>query len=218
MARKPRAADGLTKQERKFVEHFALHGNGAEAYGHAYPASRKHSPDYRSKKANELLKKGRVKGRAEQLKERASKIVDEKFDISAERVLQELAAIAFQNSSDIFEWGTYERDVYRKNKETGRLEPVLDKDGKQVTETVPFARAKPSSELTRQQKAAILSASETISRTGDRLIEIKMADKVGALKLLGQHLSLFKMGIDANVAGKAGGPIQLVISTAEANL
>lgn len=220
MGKRTRApkVDALTKQQEKFARHYALHGNGAEAYHHAYPASRKHTPQYRAEHACKLLAQAKIAAKVASLKGKAAQIAERSFEITAERVIQEIAAIAFQNSGEIFDWGTYERQVYRKNKETGRHEPVVDKDGNHVTELVPYARAKPSSELSRQQKAAILSASETISRTGDRLIEIKMADKVGALKLLGQHLSLFKVGIDAKLGGVGGGPISVVVMNAESNL
>lgn len=208
----------LTAKQLAFIEAYSLSLNGAEAYRTAYPTSKSWRPERVQVEASKLLKHPIIAQRVAERAKKAAAIAEEKFEINAERVLQELAAIAFQNSADVFEWGAFERPVFRKDKATGKYEKVVDENGEEVTELVPFARAKPSAELSRQQKSAIISASETTSRTGDKLVEIKMADKVGALKLLGQHLSLFKVGIDANVSGKNGGPIQLVISTAEANL
>lgn len=206
----------LTRQQQKFCEHYALHGNGAEAYGHAYPKSRSNTPKYRTDHAAKLLKKDGIRDSIERLKPKAAEIAEQSFAITAERVLAEMAAIAFANSDDYYRWGTFDRPVRRKDKETGRWETVKDEHGNDVTEPIPFAHIKPSDQLTRQQKAAIVGASMTFSKTGDPVVEVKMADKRAALKDLMQHLGLLKT--DVNVSGKGGGPVQLVISSAESNL
>jgi len=207
---------GITKQQQKFCEHYALHGNGAEAYGHAYPKSRTNTPKYRTDHAGKLLRKDAIRDAIERLKPEAAEIAEKSFAITAERVLAEMAAIAFANSDDYYRWGTFERPVRKKNKQTGRWETMKDEHGNDITEPVPFAHIKPSDQLTRQQKAAIVGASMTFSKTGDPVVEVKMADKRAALKDLMQHLGLLKT--DVSVSGKGGGPVQLVVSSAEANL
>lgn len=202
---------GLTKQREKFCQHYALHKNGAEAYAHAYPKSRRQQPQYRAQQSFKLMRNTEIQDRINELKARVVAVADKEFDITAERVLQEMAAIAFANSDDFYVWGV--REVPRFHRKTGQ--PVLDGDGNQVIDHVPFAAVKPSDGLTRRQKAAITGAEMTLSRTGEPLVSVKMADKRAALKDLGQHLGLFKLGVDATLSGKGGGPVQLVVSSAE---
>lgn len=178
---------GLNQQQEKFCQHFALSKNGTQAYLHAYPASRIKPAKYHHEQASKLLADGKVKARLEVLAIKILAIADKKFEITAEKVLQEMAALAFANSDDYFAWGSFERPVY--NRKTG--EPRLDGDGRQILESVPYVRIKPSDELTRVQKSAIIAAEETISKTGERVISVKMGPKLQALKHLGDFLRLF---------------------------
>jgi hypothetical protein len=74
----------------------------------------------------------------------------------------------------------------------------------------------PSAELSRAQKAAILSVQELFTKTGDRATEVLVGDKLAALKLLAQHLGLFKNVVEKT--GRDGAPMMVVLSRAEANL
>jgi phage terminase small subunit len=49
----------------------------------------------------------------------------------------------------------------------------------------------PSKELTREQAFAINEIQETVNAQGQRTVKFKLADKKGALQLLGQHFGLF---------------------------
>jgi hypothetical protein len=178
---------GLTPQQEKFCQHYALSKSGAQAYAHAYPVSRKHTPQYRAEQASKILADDKVRARVQVLCMKVVAMADKKFEITAEKVLQEMAALAFANSDDYFAWGSFERPVY--NRKTG--EPRLDGDGRQILESVPYVRIKPSDELTRVQKSAIIAAEETISKTGERVISVKMGPKLQALKHLGDFLRLF---------------------------
>lgn len=199
---------GLSAQREKFCQQYALSKNGAKAYAEAYPASKKQSAQYRAEKSSRLLVEDKIKARIDVLCARVAEMANEKFDITADKVLQELAAIAFANSGTYFDWGTIERPLFNK----GGV-PRVDANGNQVTESVPYVHIKPSADLTRQQLAAIVGADMSFSKTGDPMVSIKMADKRAALRDLGQHLKLFSQGID--LGGKGGGPIQIVISSAE---
>lgn len=203
---KRKAGDGLTKQQRKFVEHYVLNGNGAEAYFHAYPSSRKHTPQYRAEHARDLMALSHIKSQIEARKAVATKTIEDEFAVTVKRVLDEYAAIAFINSDDVFEWGVREVPQFTKNGA-----PIIGQDGKQVVELQPYAYAKPSAELTRRQKAAIVGASMTFSKTGDPTVEIKMANKLAALKDLGTFLKMFNQQIDHKVAlsGPNGGPVEV---------
>jgi phage terminase small subunit len=180
----------LTPKQRAFAEHYALHGGATEAYRHAYDAKGM-SPASVKTEAQRLLNSPHVAPTVEELLNRVAEIADEKFAIDAERILQELAAVAFYNAEDFFDWG-------------------YDDDG------VPYVRVKPSADLTRTQKTAVMSVQEQIAKTGDTLIGVQMGDKLGALKLLAQHLGMFKQVHEHG--GKVGGPVMLVISPVEAKL
>lgn len=198
--------DELNPQQEKFCQRYALHKNGAQAYGEAYPKSLTKTAQYRAENASRMLVQRKIVARITRLGQIVTEVAEKKFEVTATRVLQELAAIAFQNADDYFEWGSFTREKLRKNKETGLYEPMLDQNGEPLVEEVPFARIKPSTDLSREQKAAVVAVSETISRTGDRVVEAKMADKLSALKLIGQHLGMFKELRE--VTGKNGQPIQ----------
>lgn len=201
----------LNAQQEKFCKRYALHKNGAQAYGEAYPKSLNNTPQYRAEQASRLLVQPNISTRIKRLAEKIAEIAEKKFEITAERVLQEFAAIAFYKADDYFEWGTVEVPVYTKSGD-----PVCDKNGEQVVEHVPKLRIRDSKSLTEDQMKAVLAASMTISKTGDPVLEVKMADKVAALKALGQHLKLFNTGVD--IKNQPGGNVQIVISPAEANL
>ena len=172
----------LTVKQQAFAEHYVLHGNASEAYRRAYNTNAK--PDTVKAEAQRLLNNPHVAPTIEALLKRVAEIAEEKFDIKAEDILQEIAAVAFYNAEDFFEWGIH--------------------DGK------PFARLKPSADLTRTQKAAIESVQELIAKTGGRATEVQMGDKLGALKLLAQHLGLLKNVVENT--GKNGGPVMAVNS------
>jgi hypothetical protein len=90
-------------------------------------------------------------------------------------------------SRDYYEWGV---DVRPRIGKDGR--PIIDPaTGAAKVDRIPYVRVRPSAELTRAQTAAIIGADETISRTGEKLISVRMGDKRAALRDLAQHLGLF---------------------------
>ena len=108
------------------------------------------------------------------------KDLQHRTEITQDRVLQELAAIAFSKATD------YARVIEKEaeTEENGEIVPALDKNGNvilyrtielQLTET-----------MTDTQKAAI----SCIKRGRDGL-EVKVHDKLKALELLGKHIGMF---------------------------
>lgn len=183
----------LTPKQEAFCQHYAIHADAYKAYKVAYNA---HNTDVGGTKANacNLLKNPRVAQRIADLQGRTKRIASEAvemmtspavadrrlpveesnlaFDISAEKVLQELAVIGFSNIAD------YVR---------------VDADG------IPMPDF---SAVTRRQFAAIGEVTyediETGQRTGKR-VKFKLLDKKGALVDLGRHLGLFKDDRTVNV-------------------
>jgi phage terminase small subunit len=81
-------------------------------------------------------------------------------EITADRVLRELARLAFADQRAVMTWGP------------GGI--VL----------------RPSEDLTDDEAAAVVEVSETV--TGKQTtLRVKTADKLGALRMLGQHLGMF---------------------------
>lgn len=96
--------------------------------------------------------------------------------ITRARVMAEIGRVAFSNLDDILEW---------------------DEDG---------VRVRPSANLTREQKAAIASVTETITANGNS-IKVSMHSKMDALEKLGK---IFRMMPDRmELSGPDGGPVQV---------
>lgn len=104
--------------------------------------------------------------------------------ITQDRVLQELARVAFANGTD------FARVVVRE-------EPMhmVDKDGelRQVVKRIQTVEIVDTENVDPEKRAAIASIKE-----GKSGIEVKSHDKIRALELLGQHLGMF--------TGKDGAP------------
>ncbi len=96
-------------------------------------------------------------------------------EITADFVLKELAAIASTRITDVV-------NVLNR--------PITMDDGSVIN--VPYVAVKNTAELTDAQKSAIASIKQT--KNG---VEIKMHDKVGTLKLIGDHLGMFAPVKDA---------------------
>jgi phage terminase small subunit len=125
----------LTAKQEKFVTQYLEHGNATRAYREVYDVS-KTKPASIEQLACRLLKHVKVRSRIDELKEAARKKAEERYFVSNERLIAELATIAFANPEDYFEWSA---------------------EGVTV---------KPSCELTQRQRAAVSEVSQTITPGG----------------------------------------------------
>lgn len=220
-AKKPAAKGGkgwkkpatLTAQEMEFCKQYALTHNGAESYAKSYPASLKHTPQYRAEKASKMLAKAKIKDQISILEKVTAAVIAEEFSIEARAIIQEIAAVAFANPGDYYTWGTQERPVFDRKTGMPKIDP---RTGDVLLESRPYVIIKSSEELSRTQLKAIAGAEQTESKAGTPLISVKMADKLAALKLLGSHVGLFKTV--AQIEGKGGGPVQVVLTASESAL
>lgn len=162
--KKKKAKNSLTPKQKKFGDEFLIDLNGTKA---AIRAG--YSEKNADKIASQLLDKTRVR----EYIEGRMKGLEEKTGITQEKVLKELAAVAFADVTDyaqiiekpleiIDEGQTFTLKMQRC------VEPVLTKN------------------LTETQRKALASIKE--GRNG---IEIKTHDKLKALQMLGDYLSLF---------------------------
>lgn len=143
----------LTEQQELFAQHFALTNNAIEAYRKVFAVDA--DTTYGTIQANsyKAVRHPRIARRVEELRAVMRQIGMNKFEITAERVLGEMAACAFANASDYLDW-----------------------DGDKVT-------IKPSSELTEMQRKAVISVVQQKGQTRSIKLELadklKALEKLG---------------------------------------
>ena len=150
----------LTNKQEAFAQHYALHGSPIEAY-RAAGYSKTMSAASAAVEAQKLLKKPKIAARIAQLTERKQQRIEARFDITLDKVIQELAAIGFANMQNYVD---------------------IDDDGQP---SLDF------SDLTPQQFAAIgeltIEDIGTVKRTKFKLLDkkaalIKLGEHLGGFK------------------------------------
>lgn len=167
----------LTPRQARFVDEYLLDLNATQAAIRAgYSAKNAESIGY------QLLQKTPVGNSVARAKAARSA----KIGLTADRVLEELAALGFAKLADFAEWGP-ERFELRESSDLIDSRAVLEV---KVKETV----------LT--------------TETGDIITKreqgIKLHDKVGTLKLLGQHIGLYPEKFEHS--GPGGEPFQVEVN------
>jgi phage terminase small subunit len=127
--------NGLTVKQEKFCQLYVELGDASAAYRGAYSAGNM-KPKVVAVKACELLKHGNVSVRVDDLQKKLTKIAEDRYLVTQERIIGELAKIAFANAEDYFEWGN---------------------DGVKIKE---------SSDLTQAQRSVIAEISQTKTKDG----------------------------------------------------
>jgi phage terminase small subunit len=102
-------------------------------------------------------------------------------EVTADRVVLELARVAFGDPRRVMSWGP------------------------------GGVKLRPSAELADEEAAIVAEVGETTTKEGGSL-RVKTVDKLGALRLLGQHLGLFGERADAGAVAGAPepGPLETV--------
>lgn len=168
-------ATGLTAKQSAFVREYLIDRNATRAAIRA---------GYSAKTARfigaENLTKPNIAGAISQ----GEKAIRERNEISADRVVQELALLGFANLQD-----------YMKSTASG--DPYVD-----------------FSTLTREQAAALqeVTIDDFVEERGKqarrvRRVRFRLADKRAALVDLGKHLGMFKNKLE--LSGNRGGPIPI---------
>ena len=163
-------AKKLTPKQAAFVREYLIDLNSAAAARRA---------GYSDSTAKEIGHENLTKPHIAAAIQEAMDTRAERTEITADRVLEEVAKLAFSSIGD----------YYRISDEG---EPIID-----------------LSDLTRDQMAALteLQVEDYREGRGDnsrdvRRIRIKLADKKASLELLGKHLKLFTDKIDVTSGGK----------------
>lgn len=172
----------MTEKQKIFADEYLIDLNATRAYRAAYPNCKKDSSADAA--ARKLLGNTRIQTYiTERMEER-----QKRTEITQDRVLNELAAIAFSNAAD------YAKVVERQAtaEVDGNIIPLVGEDGEPILyRTVELEL---TDNLTEEQQRAL----GTIKKGRDGL-EQKPCDKVKALELLGRHLGMWNDKLD--VAG-----------------
>lgn len=186
----------LTDKQKRFCEEYLIDLNATQV---AIRAG--YSPKTAEQTASRLLRNVKVQ---EYIAKR-QKELSRSTEITQERVIKELALIAFSNNAD------YAHVVEKKLQVEagGTLVDVLDKDGNPVM----YRTVEPvlTEELTEEQKRAL-----AVIKKGRDGLEVKSCDKVKALELLGKHLGIFTDKIEANVNDTTRSELQELLAQRKA--
>ena len=154
-------AGKLTTKQKCFIEEYLLDLNATQAAIRAGYSARN-----ADKISSELMGKTRV---SEAIKEKMAER-SRRTGINQDRVIQELARVAFVNPQNVIDT------------ETGKIKPGASEDDLACIQSVKVKKTE-------------TARTTTIER------EVKLADKMKALELLGKHLGMYtdKIDIDADM-------------------
>lgn len=160
----------LTAKQMRFVDEWLIDFNGKQAAIRAgYSAKTAEAT------ASRLLRNVKVQAEIS----RRQKDLQRRTEVTQERVIMELARLAFANAADFV---------------TVRERKIETADGSVVVDS---AVVKHTSELTVDQQAAIAGIKQ-----GANGVELKLCDKLKALELLGRHMGMFTDKLDVQAGGK----------------
>lgn len=150
----------MTEKQKRFCDEYVVDLNATRAYKVAYPRTKQRTAEVNGSK---LLSNTEV----QEYIELRQKDIQKRTEVTQEKVIKELAAIAFSNATEF-----------------------ASVKGNKV-------KIKNTNDLDECVKKAIVGI-----KKGKNGIEIKSADKVQALELLGKYFGIFKDKVDVNVEEK----------------
>ena len=178
----------MTDAQKRFCDEYLIDLNATRAYKVAYSRCKK--DETARTNASKLLTNTNVqKYISEKQKE-----IEIRTEITQDKVIQELANVAFSKGTD------FAQIIEKEYKEK-----VFDENGKFIgfeQKKYKSLEISKTEDLTEEQKSAIAGIKQTANG-----IEIKMNDKVKALELLGKHLGMFN---DVNINMKNAVQVELV--------
>ena len=145
----------LTPRQRAFVQEYLVDLNATQAALRA---------GYSERTANVQGPRLLVKVHVAAAIEKAAAARARRTEVTADRVVEELARIAFATIGNVVQW-----------------------DGSGTT-------IQPSEELSDDAIRALSEVTDIVTKDGDRTLKVKQYDKIRALELLGKHLGLIKGG------------------------
>lgn len=162
----------MTNKQKLFVDEYLIDFNATRAYKVVYKGCKK--DETARVNGSKLLTNTNVNDYIQQrMKDR-----EQRTEITQDKVLNELAKIAFSNATD------FVRVIEKEY-----VQPVLDSEGNITdykTTKYKSIDITLTEELSEESKAAIAEIKEGKSGIG-----VKQHDKVKALELIGKHLGMF---------------------------
>lgn len=171
----------MTNKQKAFVDEYLIDLNATRAYKAVYKNVK--SDDVAAQAGSRLLRNVKV----EEYLNKRMKDREKRTEITQDKVLNELAQIAFANGSDFAK--VVEKPLTR---EDGSI--ILDPETEQPIyyKTVEMAL---TDELPEEKKKAIAGI-----KMGKNGIEVNTCDKVRALELLGKHLGMWTERVETKVS------------------
>jgi len=123
--------DTLSPKQEAFCLSYIETANASEAYRRSYNAG-KMKPSTINEKASRLIADGKIRARLDELRAGHKK----RHEVTVDRIVAELAKIAFANASDFFEWGP------------------------------SGVRVRPHEDLTEDQRSVVCEVSQTVTADG----------------------------------------------------
>lgn len=165
----------LKKQHKIFVDEYLIDFNASRAYRVAFPRVKKDSTARTN--GSKLLTITNIQNYiSKRMHDR-----EIRTEVTQDRVVNELAAIAFQNATD-YAKVVEEQAVFVSDE--GKVSFLMNEDG--TPRMINNVRLTESDHLTIDQKKAIAGI-----KKGRNGIEVASLDKLKALELLGRHLGMF---------------------------
>lgn len=179
----------LTAKQKRFCDEYLIDLNATRAYKAVYLNVKK--DEVAAASSARLLRNAKV---SEYISKR---MLDrsKRTEITQDKVLEELAAIAFANGSDFAK--VVEKQAVITNDKGERI-PLYDNEGNPVMYRA--VEIELTDKLTPVQKKAIGGI-----KNGKFGIEVSSYDKVKALELLGKHLGMFNDKVE--VSGEINNPM-----------
>lgn len=191
----------LTDKQQRFVEEYLVDLNATQA---AIRAG--YSAKTAGQQGERLLKNVEVQSAVSAAQQARSK----RTNITADRVLQELAKIGFSDIRKAVQWGATvmvpvtpddPQAVFVKT-----IDPMEDDEKLMAVKAHTPMALIPSDQIDDDTAAAISEVRQT-----PQGLAFKMHDKKGALVEIGRHLGMFKDKVE--VTGRDGGPVEQIAAT-----
>lgn len=166
----------LPAKQQLFVKEYIVDLNGTQAY---LRAGYKASEEAARRNASRLLTKADIQAAIRE----AMKAREQRTEVSADRVVKELAKIAFADIKDFL--------AFR----TGITQVGYTDDGEPIFDYAQIIKVKDSDEV----DGAVISE---VSLSKDGTFKFKLHDKKAALEMLGKHLGMFIEHQEVSVTDK----------------
>lgn len=150
---------GLTELEKKFCQEYIKHFNATKAYRTIKPEVTYGTAGVG---AHKWLKRPKIQQYIALLIER----ITEENHLVADRVVKEVATLAFSNMLDFARWGN------------------------------SWIKIKPSKDLSREQGACIRKMKRTETKNGEVNVDFELYDKYRGLNMLAQYFALLRPELD----------------------